>query len=307
MPHAADMAHDALLNLVAACACFSVAESNAQLFKENSQLKKTNSETVRENERLKSEKHSHGMREKRLAEEKRMLEENVEFTNDELKKAIESRRQQNQGNSEAICELQQKYDSKTEEARSSAATCKTLQKKCQDLQTRTDDSSESLRLKEDELRNEEEHFRKELAAKTRLSDLLKEQADGSKKKADELLSAVTEFKKELKTQQDEHLKEKSGLEQKFEAVQEQQKTAGSQIEKLEEELQRANDLLPSATKKDLESIAQQFPVAHATSQMLKGADKFMTLTEAYSKLVAADNELLQVNPSNCCAILQIVC
>ena len=265
---------------------------NDGLYKKNAQLETSNTSKMHENERLDGEKMQRAVKEERLKEEKKALEEQCTFYQDELKKTTALKREQNQTSVREISKLQEDLDSKTEEARSSVAKCATLQKKCEDLEARSRDVGEKLQQATDAGLQANEHSTKEMNTKDNLITLYKEQSEATKKKKDELLSAVTGFKEQLVAQRSDFEKQKAELVTQHADAVEQEKASAAKVQQLEEELTRANDLLPAAAKTG--SVAQQFPVAHATSEMLKGADGVMTLTQAYSKWKTAEEELLQV-------------
>lgn len=143
----------------------------------------------------------------------------------------------------------------------------------------------------------EESYRLELQSQSRIADLYKENAEESKKKVEELESAVENLQGLLNMATERYGELETQFSRSAKSYQEEVASRDSKINALEAELRQANELLKDLHEKGLteEMIESLSPAAAAVSNLLRGT---YSLTEIYSKLTAAQEELLLVQAEN---------
>ncbi|KAL2089461.1 hypothetical protein ACEWY4_014149 [Coilia grayii] len=235
-------------------------------------------------------------KEKRMEQERELLQNQVDWLNTELKAKSEEllslSRQRGSEILELKCSLENKQDEVTR-LQDQIANLKTLN---ENFQSRADDLINKLKEVKEMQGTAEEKFRNELNANIKLCNLYKSAAADSDAKSEELRGAVEELQKLLK----EAGEANNALEVRLEEMDgERAKTEEKlkeRIVELEKELENANELLSdgkhrgsagTASVVSEEQLTTMSPTAAAISKIRPG----MKLTELYSAYIEAQEQL----------------
>ncbi|KAK3745429.1 hypothetical protein QZH41_010253, partial [Actinostola sp. cb2023] len=154
-------------------------------------------------------------------------------------------------------------------------------KRQSELEANVESYMEKLKEVRYQLVKSEENYKMELASQSKLAQLYKDEAEVKKKEAKEMLTAMEELQKLLKTCEDARIDLQSKVKENEEYSSKTVTDLETKISNLENELNNVNDLLQAARQRGLapmtpQSLAEMSPVAAATSSLLKSG---MTLTE----------------------------
>uniref|UniRef100_A0A8D0F9T9 Nucleoprotein TPR n=1 Tax=Strix occidentalis caurina TaxID=311401 RepID=A0A8D0F9T9_STROC len=201
-------------------------------------------------------------REKRLEQEKELLQNQNTWLNAELKAKTDELLHTAREKGNEILELKCNLENKKEEGKEQQASM-------------------------------EERFHNELNAHIKLSNLYKSAADDSEAKSNELTGAVEELHKLLKEAGEANKATQEHLAEVEESKAVMEKELREKISKLEKELENANDLLSATKRKGAilseEELAAMSPTAAAVAKVVKPG---MKLTELYNAYVEAQDQLL---------------
>ncbi|OXB72510.1 UNVERIFIED_CONTAM: hypothetical protein H355_016379 [Colinus virginianus] len=238
-------------------------------------------------------------REKRLEQEKELLQSQNTWLNSELKAKTDELLHTAREKGSEILELKCNLENKKEEVSRMEEQVNSLKQSNENLQKHVEDLLNRLKEAKEQQTGMEERFHNELNAHIKLSNLYKSAADDSEAKSNELTGAVEELHKLLKEAGEankatqEHLAEV----EKSKAVME--KELSEKINKLEKELENANDLLSATKRKGAilseEELAAMSPTAAAVAKVVKPG---MKLTELYNAYVETQDQLLLEKQEN---------
>ncbi|XP_065601612.1 nucleoprotein TPR isoform X3 [Cyrtonyx montezumae] len=238
-------------------------------------------------------------REKRLEQEKELLQSQNAWLNSELKAKTDELLHTAREKGSEILELKCNLENKKEEVSRMEEQVNSLKQSNENLQKHVEDLLNRLKEAKEQQTGMEERFHNELNAHIKLSNLYKSAADDSEAKSNELTGAVEELHKLLKEAGEankatqEHLAEV----EKSKAVME--KELSEKISKLEKELENANDLLSATKRKGAilseEELAAMSPTAAAVAKVVKPG---MKLTELYNAYVETQDQLLLEKQEN---------
>ncbi|XP_077991395.1 nucleoprotein TPR-like [Glandiceps talaboti] len=232
-------------------------------------------------------------REKRLQQEKELLNQQNGWLNKELKLKTNELLALRKESSTEILQLRSELENKRDEVKHLQETVTSLKGTNDTQSSRIEAHILKIKDVQDENAQREEQFRAELQAQTKLSNLYKSLLDESKKSETELQSAMAEMQKLLKEASDDQ----NVTELKLKSVEElntsKQKDLEEQIDKMEKELEHANDLLAIARRKGIAPLSEDdlvslSPTAAAASSLLKSG---MTLTQMYSAYIESSDAL----------------
>ncbi|XP_061739540.1 translocated promoter region b, nuclear basket protein [Nerophis ophidion] len=233
-------------------------------------------------------------KEKRMEQEKELLNGQTSWLNKELKAKSEELLNLSRQKGNEILELKCSLDNKKDElnrVQEQVASLKTLN---ENHQKHNEDLIQKLKEAKEQQSSMEEKFRNELNANIKLSNLYKGAAADSEAKSEELSQAVDELHKLL---QDAGIANKA-LEEDLKSTKAgSDKTVGElkkRIQVLEKELDNANDLLSNSklragtssvlTEEQMTTVS---PTATAVAKIKPG----MKLTELYSAYVESQEQL----------------
>uniref|UniRef100_A0A8C4YLX1 Nucleoprotein TPR n=1 Tax=Gopherus evgoodei TaxID=1825980 RepID=A0A8C4YLX1_9SAUR len=230
-------------------------------------------------------------REKRLEQEKELLQNQNTWLHTELKAKTDELLLISREKGNEILELKCSLENKKEEVSRMEEQVNSLKLSNENLQKHVEDLLTKLKEAKEQQAGMEERFHNELNAHIKLSNLYKSAADDSEAKSNELTRAVEELHKLLQEATnkatEDHLAE---MEESKTAM---EKELGEKISKLEKELENANDLLSATKRKGAilseEELTAMSPTAAAVAKVVKPG---MKLTELYNAYVETQDQLL---------------
>ncbi|GAA6102968.1 nucleoprotein TPR isoform X3 [Tachysurus ichikawai] len=232
-------------------------------------------------------------REKRMEQEKELLQNQNTWLNSELKSKTDELLTVTKEKGIEILQLKCSLESKTDEVTRLQREVDTLKKTSENLQKSTENLMTKLKEEKDQCIAMEEKYRNELNANTRLCNLYKSAAADSESKNAELNRGVEElnklFKKTMEANNisEKKLSELEGSQGKVEAELQEK------IRNLEKEVENANTCLadfkrrgvPALTEEDLTNLS---PTAAVVAKIVKPGMKLM---ELYNAFVEAQDHL----------------
>uniref|UniRef100_A0AAR2K1U7 Nucleoprotein TPR n=1 Tax=Pygocentrus nattereri TaxID=42514 RepID=A0AAR2K1U7_PYGNA len=232
-------------------------------------------------------------KEKRMEQEKELLQGQVTWLNDELKAKSEELLSLSRQKGSEILDLKCNLNDKEDEISRLQDQVTSLKASNENLQKQTEDMISKLKEAKEQQASLEEKFRNELNANIKLSNLYKGAADDAEAKSEELNRAVEELHKLLKEAGE-------ALEVKIADMEgEKQREVAElkqQISSLEKELDNANELLSdtkhrvgttSASILTEEPLTTMSPTAAAITKIKPG----MKLTEIYTAYIESQEQL----------------
>ncbi|XP_052470885.1 nucleoprotein TPR isoform X1 [Carassius gibelio] len=242
---------------------------------------------------LQSSEVSIQFREKRMEQEKELLQNQNTWLNAELKSKTDELYALSRDKGKEILELKCSLESKKEEVTRLQDQVTTLKKNNDNMQKSTEELMNKLKEAKDQWASMEEKYRNELNANLKLCNLYKNAAADSEVKNAELNRAVEELNKLLK----EAMEANKGTEKKLSELQSVREKAASDLHEkvrhLEKELENANTRLadfkrrgvPALTEEELTNLS---PTAAAVAKIVKPGMKLM---ELYNAFVEAQDQL----------------
>ncbi|NXF97882.1 TPR protein, partial [Eubucco bourcierii] len=234
-------------------------------------------------------------REKRLEQEKELLQNQNNWLNTELKAKTDELLHTAREKGNEILELKCSLENKNEEVSRMEEQVNNLKQSNENLQKHVEELLNKLKEAKEQQAGMEERFHNELNAHIKLSNLYKVKA-----KSNELTGAVEELHKLLKEAEtclsDLTLANKATQEHLAEVEESKtvmEKDLREKISRLEKELENANDLLSATKRKGAilseEELAAMSPTAAAVAKVVKPG---MKLTELYNAYVETQDQLL---------------
>uniref|UniRef100_A0A3B3VZB4 Translocated promoter region, nuclear basket protein n=1 Tax=Poecilia latipinna TaxID=48699 RepID=A0A3B3VZB4_9TELE len=225
-------------------------------------------------------------REKRMEQEKELLEKKVDWLTAELSTKTEELLDTNREKGKEILELQGSLQSSNEQVSRLESQLTSLKELGESQSKRAEDLNNKLKQAKDEQVAMEEKYRVELNAHVKLSSLYKGAATDMEAKNQELSRAVEELSKLVK----ETGEANKGLEKKVSDAEEQKVRVEAElrekIKKMEKELENATTKAAgkncgsSLTEEQLDSMC---PSAAAIAAIVKPGMKFFDLYNAYAE------------------------
>ncbi|XP_054690099.1 nucleoprotein TPR isoform X3 [Grus americana] len=232
-------------------------------------------------------------REKRLEQEKELLQNQNTWLNAELKAKTDELLHTAREKGNEILELKCNLENKKEEVSRMEEQVNSLKQSNENLQKHVEDLLSKLKEAKEQQASMEERFHNELNAHIKLSNLYKSAADDSEAKSNELTGAVEELHKLLKEAGEANKATQEHLTEVEESKAVMEKELKEKISKLEKELENANDLLSATKRKGAilseEELAAMSPTAAAVAKVVKPG---MKLTELYNAYVETQDQLL---------------
>uniref|UniRef100_A0A3P9BWJ2 Nucleoprotein TPR n=1 Tax=Maylandia zebra TaxID=106582 RepID=A0A3P9BWJ2_9CICH len=221
-------------------------------------------------------------REKRMEQEKELLEKKIEWLTAELKTKTEELLNTNREKGEEILELQSSLKSSEQKVRL-IHQLTVLKETGESQNKRAEDLNNKLKQVKDEKSAMEEKYRNELNAHVKLSSLYKGAATDMETKTQELSRAVEELSKLVK----ETLEANKALEKKVSEGEELktrlEEELKEKVKKMEKELENATVKaagMPSMTEEQLDAMC---PSAASIAAIVKPGMKFFDLYNAYAE------------------------
>ncbi|XP_058665022.1 nucleoprotein TPR isoform X2 [Ammospiza caudacuta] len=231
-------------------------------------------------------------REKRLEQEKELLQNQNTWLNAELKAKTDELLHTAREKGNEILELKCSLENKKEEVSRMEEQVNSLKQSNENLQKHVEELLNKLKEAKEQQTSMEERFHNELNAHMKLSNLYKSAADDSEAKSNELTGAVEELHKLLKEAGEANKAAQEHLAEVEESKATMEKELREKISKLEKELENANDLLSATKRKGAilseEELAAMSPTAAAVAKVVKPG---MKLTELYNAYVETQDQL----------------
>ncbi|KAJ7387616.1 hypothetical protein OS493_000951 [Desmophyllum pertusum] len=251
-------------------------------------------------DQIQSQETSFKFREKRIEQEKELIERQNKWLSEELKTKTDELVKLRKEKSSQVLELQSQLDERTEELSHLKTSAETLKESNTELNNKVESYMHKLKEAREQLVKTEDHFKTELASQSKLAVLYKDSADEAKRKSEELLTAFEELQKLLKESNEGRLDLDSRLMEQENSHAERVREFEERISKLDKELENANDLLAAARQRGAAPLTPAelstfSPTAAATSSFMKSG---MTLTQIYSQYVEVSDALQQEKDEN---------
>ncbi|XP_071421910.1 nucleoprotein TPR isoform X2 [Pithys albifrons albifrons] len=231
-------------------------------------------------------------REKRLEQEKELLQNQNTWLNAELKAKTDELLHTARDKGNEILELRCSLENKKEEVSRLEEQVNSLKQSNENLQKHVEELLNKLKEAKEQQASMEERFHNELNAHMKLSNLYKSAADDSEAKSNELTGAVEELHKLLKEAGEANKAAQEHLTEVEESKAVMERELREKISKLEKELENANDLLSATKRKGAilseEELAAMSPTAAAVAKVVKPG---MKLTELYNAYVESQDQL----------------
>ncbi|KAJ8277980.1 hypothetical protein GJAV_G00082380 [Gymnothorax javanicus] len=232
-------------------------------------------------------------KEKRMEQEKDLLQSQNAWLNAELKTKSEELLSLSREKGNEILELKCSLASRKEEVARLQDTVTSLKASNENLQKQTEDLINKLKEVKEQQGSMEEKFRNELNAHIKLSNLYKGAAEDSESKSEELARAVEELHKLLKEMGEANKTAEERLMELKESKDKIEVELTDKIRNLEKELDNANELLSDSKRRGIdvlteEQLSTMSPTAAAVAKIVKPG---MKLTELYSAYVEAQDQL----------------
>uniref|UniRef100_A0A8C7GRE6 Nucleoprotein TPR n=1 Tax=Oncorhynchus kisutch TaxID=8019 RepID=A0A8C7GRE6_ONCKI len=229
-------------------------------------------------------------REKRMAQEKELLQDQTAWLNGELKAKSEELLALSRQKGNEILELKCSLENKEDELNRVQDQVTSLKTSSESLQKQTEDMISKLKEAKEQHASMEEKFRNELNANIKLSNLYKGAAADSESKSEELSGAVEELHKLLKDASHTTIALEVKLQEMDACRIKEAAELKDSISSLEKELDNANELLSDTKLRVLseETVTTMSPTAAAVAKIVKPG---MKLTELYTAYVETQEAL----------------
>lgn len=248
------------------------------------------------NDDIKSKELSLQYREKRIEQERTLLNAQIAGLTEEVNRLTSELQTGRLNNTTRLVSLETQFAEKTEELKAANETIAQLNDVIKNLNSRAESLTQRLNEQREIENKMTENYKTELEAKTKLSDLFKTMHDDAEAKTAELTAGISELQKLL----NEATEKYGDLETKYKQAEsdhdELMEKKNEIISSLKNELEHANDLLKAANAQNLDmALSDLAPSAATASKLLKSG---MSLTQIYSQLVKVTDELTQEKENN---------
>ncbi|KAG5847394.1 hypothetical protein ANANG_G00125580 [Anguilla anguilla] len=232
-------------------------------------------------------------REKRLEEEKDLLQKQTTWLNAELKAKTEELISVSREKGNEILELKCNLENKKDEATRLQDEVNSLKKSNENFQKQVEDSMKKLKEGKDRQSVMEEKFRNELNANVKLANLYKGAAAEAESKVVELNRAVEELHRLLKESGEANKATESRLAEMTSSKEGVEAELKEKVRTVQKELDNAKVMLSDSNRRGVavlteEELTDLSPTAAAVAKIVKPG---MKLTELYNAFVEAQDQL----------------
>ncbi|KAL5288622.1 TPR family protein [Megaselia abdita] len=254
-------------------------------------------EAVIKYDSVRSKEISLEMKDKRMDQEKLLSSNQIKVLTEDLNRNIAEVQSIRRENTIKFMQLQSKLNERTEEVNILTSENADLKESVLTLTNQLKKLNEKFLAQNEETQRMMDHYKKELAAKTKLTELYKLDAESKSDESSELENAVIDLKRMLSEASDQYGKLET--EQKAVQVQHEQEIEDQNkiIEDLKNEIKHANELIQEFKNESVENALGKLAPSAAVVKRLINSD--MSLTELYSKYRKAseDSETLKLENS----------
>ncbi|XP_062412025.1 translocated promoter region b, nuclear basket protein [Sardina pilchardus] len=235
-------------------------------------------------------------KEKRMDQEKGLLQNQIDWLNSELKTKSEELLSLSRQRGNEVLELKCSLENRNDEVARLQDQITNLKTSNENSQKRAEDLINKLKEVKEMQATSEDKFRNELNANIKLCNLYKSAAADSDSKSEELRGAVEELQKLLKEAGEANKASEARLEEMDGQRAKTEEKLKERIAELEKELENANELLSDGKHRGSvavvsalteEQLTTMSPTAAAISKIRPG----MKLTEIYSAYIDAQEQL----------------
>lgn len=228
-------------------------------------------------------------KEKRLEQERSLLNKQMESLNQDLHQKTEELLNMRRDNTLRCIQLETKLTEKMQELAAAADQIKALTDLNGRLEQRVDDLNTKLTQQKELYTKTTESFNNELQAQTKLAELHKKDCDEHAEHIKKLTAAIEELQENLKTASEKYGDLETEHKEEVLRNQELLEKKDECIALLKRELEVANDLLEGSRHDSLSKhIEELSPGAAAAANILKSG---LSLTGIYNKYVEVAEEL----------------
>ncbi|KAI1882928.1 hypothetical protein AGOR_G00239940 [Albula goreensis] len=232
-------------------------------------------------------------REKRLEQEKELLQKQTVWLNTELKAKTEELISVSREKGKEILELKCTLENKKDEVTRLQDQVNNLKKSNENFQKQMEASMKKMKEGKDQLLAVEEKFHNELTANIKLSNLYKGAAADAESKNVELNRAVEELQKLMKEAGDANKATESRLAEMTNSKEKMEVELKEKIRTVEKELENTKVLLSDSSRRGVaayteEELTDMCPTAAAVAKIVKPGMKLM---ELYNAFVEAQDQL----------------
>ncbi|KAG8308469.1 hypothetical protein J6590_002557 [Homalodisca vitripennis] len=235
-------------------------------------------------------------REKRLDQERGLLNQQVQSLTEDLAKHTADMTNMRREYTNNLVTLRTQLAEKTEELKIATSTNKQLSETNSTLNQRVEALTQRL-LGQCESENKmNENYQQEIRAQTKLAELYKSLSEDATAKNEELTEAVKELQRLLKEATDQYGDLETKLREKEVALEVTTEKKNLCIQELKKELEHANELIEATKLQSIEKAVESLsPAAAATSRLLKSG---ITLTQLYMQYAEASEQLMLEREEN---------
>uniref|UniRef100_A0A3Q3LWT1 Translocated promoter region a, nuclear basket protein n=1 Tax=Mastacembelus armatus TaxID=205130 RepID=A0A3Q3LWT1_9TELE len=222
-------------------------------------------------------------REKRLEQEKELLEKKIEWLSAELKTKTDELLSTNRDKGKEILELQGSLKNSKEQMTRLETEVTTLKETSESQNKRAEDLNNKLKQAKDEQSAMEEKYRNELNAHVKLSSLYKGAATDMETKNQELNRAVEELSKLIKEAGEANKVLEKKVSEGEELKAQLEAELSEKIKKMDKELENATRKAAGAPSLTEEQLDYMCPSAAAIAAIVQPGMKFFDLYNAYAE------------------------
>ncbi|XP_023303718.2 nucleoprotein TPR [Lucilia cuprina] len=227
-------------------------------------------------------------KERRMEQEREMLHKQIQTLSQDLNRNISELQNIRRENTMNTMQLEARLTEKTEEVKIIQVQCNQYKETIERLTQNIQELSTKMLGQSEEAQKMMDFYKKELDAKTKLSDLYKSNCEDTDIERNELSAALSDLKRMLAEASDQY----GELETTFKATQlkheQDLEEKNKVIEALKDEVKHANELLKELQDESVENaISKLAPTAAVASRLIRSD---MSLTELYSLYVKATEE-----------------
>ncbi|XP_055916183.1 nucleoprotein TPR isoform X2 [Eupeodes corollae] len=230
-------------------------------------------------------------KEKRMEQERSILTNQVQTLSHDLNRNISELQNIRRENTIRNMQLETRLNEKMEELKIAHTQCAHYKETIDSLTANSQELSAKMLAQSEEANKMMEFYKKELQAKTKLSELYKANSEERAMESNEMGQAITDLKRMLAEASDQYGELETNLKSITMKHEEEMEEKNKTIDALKAEILHANDLLKEVQSENMENAIEKLAPSAAVASRLIKSD--MTLTELYSLYVKAteDSEL----------------
>lgn len=229
-------------------------------------------------------------KEKRMEQERLLLQNQVDMMSTDLTRNIQELQQTRKESSMRIMMLEAKLHEKTEELNISILHESQLRESNEALSTKVDELSKEILRVNEEFSASMKKYQQELASKSRLVDLYKEKCEDAVTEQKDITAVVAELRTALKEATEEYGKIEAELKERNLQHEKSSLEQAQTIENLQTELSNANVLLEAAKRENLEIAVEKLCPSAVASPKLSSKTGH-SISQVYSMYINASEDL----------------